>query len=97
MSFELWAKHMNHNPKNPGWENRDRFILSGGHGSTPVSYTHLDVYKRQLLEELLAVMEKNTDTFMPGFTHLQKAQPITLAHHMGDVYKRQLIQRQWRH
>ena len=34
MSFELWAKHMNHNPKNPGWENRDRFILSGAHGST---------------------------------------------------------------
>lgn len=33
MAYELWAKHMNHNPSNPKWENRDRFILSGGHGS----------------------------------------------------------------
>ncbi len=34
MAYELWAKHMNHNPANPNWVNRDRFILSGGHGST---------------------------------------------------------------
>ena len=33
MAYELWATHMNHNPKDPKWENRDRFILSGGHGS----------------------------------------------------------------
>ena len=30
MAYELWANHMNHNPKNPQWKNRDRFILSGG-------------------------------------------------------------------
>ena len=34
MAYELWANHMHHNPKNPQWANRDRFILSGGHGST---------------------------------------------------------------
>lgn len=34
IGYELWAHHMNHNPKNPNWENRDRFVLSGGHGST---------------------------------------------------------------
>lgn len=34
MAYELWANHMNHNPRNPKWENRDRFILSGGHGSS---------------------------------------------------------------
>ena len=34
MAYELWANHMNHNPKNPQWKNRDRFVLSGGHGST---------------------------------------------------------------
>ena len=34
MAYELWAKHMKHNPKNPEWANRDRFILSGGHGSS---------------------------------------------------------------
>ena len=33
MAYELWAHHMNHNAKNPKWANRDRFILSGGHGS----------------------------------------------------------------
>ena len=32
-AYELWAKHMRHNPANPNWINRDRFILSGGHGS----------------------------------------------------------------
>ncbi|MDO5381496.1 MAG: transketolase [Eubacteriales bacterium] len=32
-AYELWAKHMNYNPADPGWVNRDRFILSGGHGS----------------------------------------------------------------
>ena len=40
-----------------------------------------------LLAELLTVMEANLDTFMPGFTHLQKAQPITLAHHMGAYFE----------
>ncbi len=32
-AYELWSKHMRHNPANPDWVNRDRFILSGGHGS----------------------------------------------------------------
>lgn len=47
----------------------------------------IEALVKELLEELLAVMEKNTDTFMPGFTHLQKAQPITLAHHMGAYFE----------
>ena len=29
----LWRKHLNHNPANPDWFNRDRFVLSNGHGS----------------------------------------------------------------
>lgn len=33
MAYELWANHMNHNPKDPEWVNRDRFVLSAGHGS----------------------------------------------------------------
>ena len=42
---------------------------------------------KELLEALLKIMEENTDTYMPGFTHLQKAQPITLAHHMGAYFE----------
>lgn len=45
MAYELWMKHMKHNPKNPDWVNRDRFILSGGHGSTLLySLLHLFGY-----------------------------------------------------
>ncbi len=33
------------------------------------------------------IMEENVETYMPGFTHLQKAQPITLAHHMGAYFE----------
>lgn len=41
----------------------------------------------ELLETLLTIMENNLDTYMPGFTHLQKAQPITLAHHIGAYFE----------
>lgn len=52
-AYELWAKHMNHNPKNPDWANRDRFILSGGHGSTLLySLFHLFGYGDLSIEEL---------------------------------------------
>jgi transketolase len=45
MAYELWMKHMNHNPANPDWVNRDRFILSGGHGSSLLySLLHLFGY-----------------------------------------------------
>ena len=47
----------------------------------------LDGLVEQLLREILEIMEKNTETYMPGFTHLQKAQPITLAHHMGAYFE----------
>ncbi len=47
----------------------------------------IDRLVKGLLEELLTIMEKHLDTFMPGFTHLQKAQPVTLAHHMGAYFE----------
>ena len=49
---------------------------------------------KELLEAILKVMENNTKTIMPGFTHLQKAQPITLAHHFGayfEMFKRDYL------
>ncbi|MCC8104194.1 MAG: argininosuccinate lyase [Clostridiales bacterium] len=42
---------------------------------------------KELLKVLYRIMEENTDTFMPGFTHLQKAQPVTLAHHIGAYFE----------
>ena len=34
LAYAIWAKSMKHNPADPGWENRDRFVLSAGHGSS---------------------------------------------------------------
>ena len=50
-----------------------------------VLYTDQLVYG--LLKVLQRIMEENVDTFMPGFTHLQKAQPVTLAHHIGAYFE----------
>lgn len=41
----------------------------------------------ELLSEVLNIMEENKSTYMPGFTHLQKAQPTTLAHHFGAYFE----------
>ncbi|WP_306537892.1 transketolase [Megasphaera sp.] len=43
IAYELWANHMNHNAKDPKWANRDRFILSAGHGSM-LLYSLLHLY-----------------------------------------------------
>lgn len=53
MAYELWANHMNHNPADPKWFNRDRFILSGGHGST-LLYSLLHLFGYGLTKEDLA-------------------------------------------
>ncbi len=55
-------------------------------------YTRDEVKKtegflKELLKVILRIMEENTQTIMPGFTHMQKAQPITLAHHMGAYFE----------
>lgn len=48
---------------------------------------HTDELLKELLCTLLHIMEDNTETYMPGFTHLQKAQPVTLAHHIGAYFE----------
>lgn len=48
---------------------------------------------KKLLETILSIMKEHINTYMPGFTHLQKAQPITLSHHFGayfEMFKRDL-------
>lgn len=49
--------------------------------------TQISHLLEELLRAILAIMEEHTETVMPGFTHLQKAQPITLAHHMGAYFE----------
>ncbi len=46
-----------------------------------------DALLHTLLDAILSTMEENTETYMPGFTHLQKAQPTTLAHHYGAYFE----------
>ena len=51
LAYTLWTRHLRHNPKNPGWANRDRFVLSGGHGSMLLySLLHLTGYDLPLSE-----------------------------------------------
>jgi transketolase len=51
MTYVLWQKHLRHNPKNPTWPNRDRFVLSAGHGSMLLySMLHLTGYDLALDE-----------------------------------------------
>ncbi len=49
--------------------------------------TAVDELLKELLTVLLDIMKENTETYMPGFTHLQKAQPITLSHHMSAYFE----------
>ncbi|MFH1632722.1 MAG: transketolase [Chloroflexota bacterium] len=51
MAYTIWTRHLRYNPKNPDWPNRDRFVLSGGHGSALLySLLHLTSYDLPLDE-----------------------------------------------
>ena len=64
MAYTLWAKHLKHNPRNPKWEDRDRFVLSAGHGSA-LLYTLLHLFEYGLtMEDLKAFRQEGSLT--PG-------------------------------
>ena len=54
---------------------------------TRVHVVETDNRLKELLHVILHTMEENLETYMPGFTHLQKAQPVTLAHHYGAYFE----------
>lgn len=54
---------------------------------TREAVVQVDQAVKELLEVLIGIMENNLETYMPGFTHLQKAQPTTLAHHFGAYFE----------
>lgn len=64
IGYELWGNHMNHNPANPQWADRDRFILSGGHGST-LLYSLLHLFGYGLTKEDLMNF-RQLDSLTPG-------------------------------
>lgn len=64
IAYELWGNHMNHNPKNSKWLNRDRFILSGGHGSAML-YSLLHLFGYGLTMEDLKNF-RQLDSLTPG-------------------------------
>lgn len=64
IAYELWSHHLRHNPANPNWFNRDRFILSAGHGSM-LLYSLLHLFNYGLpMEELKAFRQWGSQT--PG-------------------------------
>ena len=64
MAYELWANHLSHNPKNPKWVNRDRFILSAGHASS-LLYSLLHLFGYGLtIEDMKNFRQENSLT--PG-------------------------------
>lgn len=64
IAYTVWAKHMKHNPQNPNWSNRDRFILSAGHGSAMLySILHLFGYDVSI-DDLKSFRQFNSKT--PG-------------------------------
>jgi len=65
MAYELWTRHMKHNPENPEWKDRDRFVLSGGHGSMLLySLLHLFGYGKLSIEDLSNF--RQLDSLTPG-------------------------------
>lgn len=79
MAYELWSKFMAHNPKNPTWINRDRFVLSAGHGSMLLySLLHLYGYEDVSMEEIQSFRQWGSKTpGHPEFGHTRGVDATT--------------------
>jgi len=78
MAYALWANHLNHNPENPTWFNRDRFVLSAGHGSS-LLYSLLHVFGYQVsMDDLKGFRKLNSKTpGHPEFGHTPGVEATT--------------------
>ena len=78
-AFTLWYKYMRHNPDNPNWLYRDRFVLSAGHGSMLLySLLHLFGYPEMTIEELKKFRQLNSKTpGHPEYGHTQGVEVTT--------------------
>lgn len=77
-AYALWANHLNYNPKNPEWFNRDRFVLSAGHGSSLLySLLHLAGYDVSI-DDLKSFRKLNSTTpGHPEFGHTPGVEATT--------------------
>ncbi len=77
-AYTLWTRHMKHNPKNPKWSNRDRFVLSAGHGSM-LLYSLLHLFGYDLsIEELKNFRQLGSKTpGHPEFRHTAGVETTT--------------------
>lgn len=78
MAYVLWTKFLNHNPKNPKWFNRDRFVLSAGHGSMLLySLLHLTGYDSMPMDEIKQFRQWQSKT--PGHpeNHMTEGVEVT--------------------
>ena len=78
MTYALWANHLTHNPQNAKWFNRDRFVLSAGHGSSLLySMLHLSGYDVSI-EDLKSFRKLNSKTpGHPEFGHTDGVEATT--------------------
>src|SRR5665647_244261 len=90
MAYTLWAKQMKHNPKNPLWEDRDRFVLSAGHGSMLI-YSLLNVFGYDLsVEDIKGFRQYGSKTpGHPEYKHTDGVETVSYTHlraHETDSY-----------
>ncbi|MBI5189134.1 MAG: transketolase [Nitrospirae bacterium] len=75
MAYALWTRVMKHNPKDPAWPDRDRFVLSAGHGSALLySLLHLTGYESMTMEQLKAFRQWGSIT--PGHPESELAKGV---------------------
>ncbi len=79
MAYTLWAKHLKHNPKNPGFVDRDRFVLSAGHGSMLLyALLHTFGYEEATIDELKNFRQFGSKTAgHPEFGHIAGIETTT--------------------
>jgi len=74
-AYAVWAREMKHNPRNPGWYNRDRFILSAGHGSSMLyALLHLFDYEGMSLDQLKQF--RQWESLTPGHPEYQHTKGV---------------------
>jgi len=78
MAYVLWARHLKHNPHNPRWPDRDRFILSAGHGSMLLySLLYLTGYQDMTLDQLKQFRQWDSNTAGHPESHLAAGIEVT--------------------